>query len=207
MAEQLVCLPALVENRLRRIYEDQNQAPPNSTVRQRLTAIEEHRALELLNTISKNKIKSLSAFINHVLNHPQYSSPSKSSLVRFSQPSDALSALGELEIRKAFPLLSYIGQKSLEDVFSFDGGKEEKKKDPTASSVKCYFVRMESYSSVDARVYILSNKTMFEARALFMHAHMLPSIDKYMARFSLILSKTLSLDIDLATMSVNKKIT
>ncbi|KAJ1377295.1 putative RNA-dependent RNA polymerase 5 [Sesbania bispinosa] len=104
MAEQLVCLPALVENLLRRICEDQNQTPPNSTVRQRLTAIEEHRALELLNAISKNKIKSLSAFINYMLNQPQYSSPFKSSLVRLSQPSNALSALGELEFRKAFLL-------------------------------------------------------------------------------------------------------
>lgn len=65
-----------------------------------------------------------------------------------------------------------------------DSGKEEKKKDPTASSVKCYFVRMESHCSADERTfYILSKKTMFEARSLFMHAHLLPSIDKFMARY------------------------
>ena len=66
-----------------------------------------------------------------------------------------------------------------------DGGKEEKKKDPTTSSVKCYFVRMESYSSADERAfYVLSNKTMFEARSLFMHAHKLASLGKYMARYN-----------------------
>jgi len=67
-----------------------------------------------------------------------------------------------------------------------DGGKEEKKKDPTSSSVKCYFVRMQSCCSADeSDNYILSNKTVSEARALFMHAHLLPSLDKYMARYDL----------------------
>lgn len=83
------------------------------------------------------------------------------------------------------------------------GGKEEKKKDPTTSSVKCYFVRTESSCSTDEREsYILSNRTMFESRSLFMHAHMLPNIDKYMARFSLILSKTYKLNVDWTTVSV-----
>jgi len=67
-----------------------------------------------------------------------------------------------------------------------DGGKEEKKKDPTSSSVKCYFVRMQSCCSADESAnYILSNRTVSEARALFMHAHLLPSLDKYMARYEL----------------------
>jgi len=67
-----------------------------------------------------------------------------------------------------------------------DGGKEEKKKDPTSSSVKCYFVRMQSCWSIDGSAnYILSNKTVSEARGLFMHAHLLPSLDKYMARYDL----------------------
>ncbi|KAE9600337.1 putative RNA-directed RNA polymerase [Lupinus albus] len=86
-----------------------------------------------------------------------------------------------------------------------DGGKEEKKKDPTTSSVKCYFVRMNSSSSssaVERAPYILSNKTMFEARSLFMHVHMLANLDKYMARFSLILSKTLTLKVDWETVHV-----
>lgn len=85
-----------------------------------------------------------------------------------------------------------------------DGGKEAKKEDSTASSVKCYFVRTESSCSADEREsYILSNRrTMSDCRSLFMHAHMLPSIEKYMARFSLILSKTYTLNIDLTTVTV-----
>jgi RNA-dependent RNA polymerase len=68
-----------------------------------------------------------------------------------------------------------------------DGGKEEKKKDTTtSSSVKCYFVRTGSGCSADlGEDYILSKKTMYESRLLFMHAHQLPSIDKYMARYDI----------------------
>ncbi|KAL2321324.1 hypothetical protein Fmac_030293 [Flemingia macrophylla] len=86
--------------------------------------------------------------------------------------------------------------------FFKDGGKEEKKKDSTSSSVKCYFVRMQSYSENDTADYILSNKTVSQARTLFMHAHTLPNLDKYMARFSLILSKTIKLNIDWDTVTV-----
>jgi len=66
-----------------------------------------------------------------------------------------------------------------------DGGNEEKQKDPTSSTVKCYFVRMQSGCSADEGAdYILSNKTVSEARTLFMHAHMLlPNLNKYMARY------------------------
>ncbi|MED6131270.1 hypothetical protein PIB30_008310 [Stylosanthes scabra] len=89
-----------------------------------------------------------------------------------------------------------------------DGGKEEKKKekkDSTSSSIKCYFIRMKSLSPADERIhYILSDRTMIEARCLFMHAHTLASVDKYMARFSLILSKTLKLDIDFASVNVKE---
>ncbi|KAI9128687.1 hypothetical protein K1719_000170 [Acacia pycnantha] len=84
-----------------------------------------------------------------------------------------------------------------------DGGKEEKKKDPTSSSVKCYFVRTESCASVDnCESYILSGKSMFEARSLFMHTHTLPSLNKFMARFSLILSKTFTFDVDMGSVDV-----
>lgn len=66
-----------------------------------------------------------------------------------------------------------------------DGGKEEKKKNPTTSAVKCYFVRMESDAYVDKiEPYKLSNRTVFEARSLFMHAHMVSSIASYMARYA-----------------------
>ncbi|XP_050269513.1 probable RNA-dependent RNA polymerase 5 [Quercus robur] len=73
-----------------------------------------------------------------------------------------------------------------------DGGKEEKKKDPTSSSVKCFFIRKESIEMI------------YEARSLFMHAHRLPSVANYMARFSLILSKTTKLEVDLASVNIQR---
>ncbi|KAK7245449.1 hypothetical protein RIF29_40295 [Crotalaria pallida] len=83
-----------------------------------------------------------------------------------------------------------------------DGGKKEKRKNPTTSSVKCYFVRTESSSSADERTsYLLSDKTMFEARSVFMHVHMLTNLDKYMARFALILSKTLTVKMNFANVN------
>ncbi|XP_039018521.1 probable RNA-dependent RNA polymerase 5 [Hibiscus syriacus] len=83
-----------------------------------------------------------------------------------------------------------------------DGGKEAKKKDRTTSSVKCLFVRFESHASVDdGKEYVLSGKTVQEARSVFMHVHTLPSMAKYMARFSLILSKSMKLEVDLANVN------
>ncbi|KAK4765087.1 hypothetical protein SAY86_026177 [Trapa natans] len=76
-----------------------------------------------------------------------------------------------------------------------DGGKEERKKDPTTSSVKCYFVNLEGNK-------FFSNKSVQEARCFFMHAHELSSLSNYMIRFSLILSKTVSLDVDLGNVNV-----
>lgn len=84
-----------------------------------------------------------------------------------------------------------------------DGGKEEKKKNPTSSPVKCFFVRMESNAAADKNnCYILSNKTVHEARCVFMHVHMVSSLAKYMARLSLILSKTIRLNVDLTDVNV-----
>ncbi|XP_023006718.1 probable RNA-dependent RNA polymerase 5 isoform X2 [Cucurbita maxima] len=86
-----------------------------------------------------------------------------------------------------------------------DGGKEEKKKNPTTSAVKCYFVRMESAAYFDKlQPYKLSNRTIFEARSLFMHPHTVSSVASYMARFSLILSKTIKLKIDLSSVNVQR---
>ncbi|KAF8370199.1 hypothetical protein HHK36_031763 [Tetracentron sinense] len=113
-----------------------------------------------------------------------------------------------------------------------DGGKEEKKKNPASSPVKCYFVCMESHASSDEKNQcILFKKTIREARCLFMHVHKVSSMAKYMARlvterpslfaaiyvhlfslkipfqigkcrFSLILSKTVKLEVDLATVFI-----
>lgn len=76
-----------------------------------------------------------------------------------------------------------------------NGGKEKRKKDGNqkySSSVKCYFVRTESGWDRD-EPYILSNKTIDEARKMFMHIHTVPTVAKYLARFSLVLSKATTL--------------
>ncbi|XP_017248678.1 probable RNA-dependent RNA polymerase 5 isoform X1 [Daucus carota subsp. sativus] len=79
-----------------------------------------------------------------------------------------------------------------------DGGREEKRKNPSLSSVKFYFVWTESIvPSYTNEAYILENRTIQEARSLFMHIHMTPSMAKYASRFSLILSKTIKLQVDL----------
>ncbi|XP_028554239.1 probable RNA-dependent RNA polymerase 4 isoform X2 [Dendrobium catenatum] len=84
-----------------------------------------------------------------------------------------------------------------------DGGKEEKKKSPTSSPVKCYFVRTASCWAMDEdKPYILFNKSISEARTIFMHVHTVSSLNKYMLRFSLILSKTIKFDVDLASVNV-----
>ncbi|KAJ6993861.1 RNA-dependent RNA polymerase 5 [Populus alba x Populus x berolinensis] len=83
-----------------------------------------------------------------------------------------------------------------------DGGKEEKKKDPTTSPVKCFFVRMESVASIDNQDHILCGKTVRQARSVFMHVNNLPSLSNYMARFSLILSKTMNLEVDLSFVDI-----
>lgn len=58
-----------------------------------------------------------------------------------------------------------------------DGGKEEKKKDPSTSPVKCYFVRMESSASIDMGYqYILFGNMVHEARAMFVHVHAVSSV-------------------------------
>ncbi|XP_020536474.1 probable RNA-dependent RNA polymerase 5 isoform X3 [Jatropha curcas] len=86
-----------------------------------------------------------------------------------------------------------------------DGGKEAKKKDPTTSPVKCFFVRTESNASSDSPDYILHGKTIGEARSMFMNVNkLLPSLSKYMARLSLVLSKTLKLDVDLSGVNIEK---
>ncbi|OMO58283.1 RNA-dependent RNA polymerase, eukaryotic-type [Corchorus olitorius] len=85
-----------------------------------------------------------------------------------------------------------------------DGGKEARKKDPTAS-VRCFFVRFESNASIDdGEEYILSGKTVQDARCVFMHIHTMSNMAKYMARFSLILSKTMKLEVDMPQVNVEK---
>jgi len=83
--------------------------------------------------------------------------------------------------------------------------KGKKKKDDEqgeikkcTSSVSCYFICTES----EDESYILSHKTVDQCRKLFMHIHTAPTLANYMKRFSLILSKTETLDVDLSTVHV-----
>ncbi|CAN7077015.1 unnamed protein product [Brassica oleracea var. botrytis] len=86
-----------------------------------------------------------------------------------------------------------------------DGGKEEKKKDFSTKGVKCYFIRTDSTSANDmGSPYIFSGKSVYEARMHFMHVHTLPSLANYMARFSLILSKTKKLEVDMTGITFEK---
>ncbi|CAG7900451.1 unnamed protein product [Brassica rapa] len=86
-----------------------------------------------------------------------------------------------------------------------DGGKEEKKKDFSTKGVKCYFIRTDSTSANDVgSPYIFSGKSVYEARMHFMHVHTLPSLANYMARFSLILSKTKKLEVDMTGITFEK---
>ncbi|CAH8355022.1 unnamed protein product [Eruca vesicaria subsp. sativa] len=78
------------------------------------------------------------------------------------------------------------------------GGKEEKKRDFSTNGVKCYFIRTDSTSSNNmGSPYIFSGKSIHEARMHFMHVNTLQTQAKYMARFSLILSKTKKLEVDM----------
>ncbi|VVA99746.1 unnamed protein product [Arabis nemorensis] len=85
-----------------------------------------------------------------------------------------------------------------------DGGKEEKMKDFSTTGVKCYFIRTDSTALIDMQnPYIFSGKSIHEARMHFMHVHTLQSLASYMARFSLILSKTMKLEVDMSGITVD----
>ncbi|EXB59781.1 putative RNA-dependent RNA polymerase 4 [Morus notabilis] len=344
-----VPLPRSVLELLERICAERSQPPPDAELRRKLASAGEDEALRVLRTIAdcKTKIKSLHGFVTYLLRQqpppPSLSSPSRSPVPENSRPSSSpgtfansqgangaqMEALGELEFRKQFLILNYIGRNELQSVttaeeirslknlsmvqfekqvwqrfgekyvdqedrriyhdwdsgkthiyrchvspegsFRFkgpylekpkkhlqkvlgddnvlmvkfaeeeaerfsigsrdhyyagyskicregilvglrrycffvfkDGGKEEKKKDPTSSPVKCFFIRIHSDACIDQNVsYILSGRTISEARKLFMHAHTVSSVSNYMIRFSLILSNTLSLKIDLSSVNID----
>lgn len=59
----------------------------------------------------------------------------------------------------------------------------EKDKSSTFTCAKCYFVRFDSLAPCNgSESYILSSRSLYEARCLFMHVHMVSSMAKYMAR-------------------------
>ncbi|KZV15097.1 putative RNA-dependent RNA polymerase 3 [Dorcoceras hygrometricum] len=75
----------------------------------------------------------------------------------------------------------------------------------TYSSVKCYFVFIDSVvPCIEDINYILYGKSIAEARGLFMHIHKVSTVEKYMARFSLTLSKTVKLHIDFRAIKVKE---
>lgn len=92
-----------------------------------------------------------------------------------------------------------------------DGGKERTKngkediKRGSSGSIKCYFIKRESIAPWDEKDTWLTNfKTTHDLRCCFMHVHMVSSMAKYVARFSLILSTTIKLLVDLASVSVEE---
>ncbi|PWA94619.1 RNA-dependent RNA polymerase family protein [Artemisia annua] len=69
-------------------------------------------------------------------------------------------------------------------------------------AIKSYFIKRESIAPWDEKDTWLTNfKTTHDLRCCFMHVHMVSSMAKYIARFSLILSTTIKLPVDLATVS------
>ncbi|URE46874.1 RNA-dependent RNA polymerase [Musa troglodytarum] len=288
-------LPSAVEDLIERISREKSLLPPDPVARKALAGLGEAAAMDVLRKVASCRIKNLSALIMYMASRPDAAQASTHASACFphsptSGPNSAaeephactprfegslpsgqtaspqLVALGRLEFRKAFLILSYIGriwtgipgpyfqlqrthlQRILGDdnvllvkfseemsgekgssrsfqisdsvyhkvaeegifvglrwyqFFVFKDGGKEKKKSPTGSPVKCYFVRMESNWGVDQeKAYILSDKFIHEARTVFMHIHTVSSLSKYMARFSLILSKTIKLDIDLSSVHV-----
>ncbi|TMW87680.1 hypothetical protein EJD97_019619 [Solanum chilense] len=73
------------------------------------------------------------------------------------------------------------------------------------ASLKCYFVRFESIGTCDdGESYVFSTKTVSQARCKFMHVHMVSNMAKYAARLSLILSKTIKLQVDLDSVTIER---
>ncbi|KAK9071253.1 hypothetical protein SSX86_009821 [Deinandra increscens subsp. villosa] len=72
-------------------------------------------------------------------------------------------------------------------------------------TLKCYFIRKESHAPwTEKDDYTLFQKTSHEARCLFMHVHMVSSMAKYNSRCSLVLSNTIKLRVDLASVHVER---
>ncbi|KAK1360290.1 RNA-dependent RNA polymerase [Heracleum sosnowskyi] len=98
-----------------------------------------------------------------------------------------------------------IGQRRYRFFVFKDGERKGKKNSPITSDVKCYFIRMELIAPCNVKdPFNLLNKTMHEARCLFMHLHTTPSMAKYASRCSLILSQTIKAEINLDTVHIER---
>ncbi|XP_022017928.1 probable RNA-dependent RNA polymerase 3 isoform X2 [Helianthus annuus] len=85
----------------------------------------------------------------------------------------------------------------------FKGDNSKKKRSKWA--IKCYFIRTDSRAPwAEKDGCILFGKTSHEARCLFMHAHMVSSMAKYISRCSLALSNTIKLRVDLTCVHVER---
>ncbi|KAF3771733.1 putative RNA-dependent RNA polymerase 4 [Nymphaea thermarum] len=173
-------LSPVVESTLRRLREERSLGAPDASALEGLSSLPEETAVDILNGIAAGRVTNLSAAI--ILSVKMHRGTGRTS----GSASPVGSPVTPTEQKK----------------FYKDGGKEEKKKNKY-SSVKCFFVRTESRAAIDqAEDYILSNKSITEARAMFMHVHTLEHLSKYMARFSLTLSKTIELPVDLRAVNV-----
>ncbi|XP_074344092.1 putative RNA-dependent RNA polymerase 5 [Apium graveolens] len=98
-----------------------------------------------------------------------------------------------------------IGQRCFRFFVFKDGERKGKKNSPITSDVKCYFTRMELIAPCNVKdPSNLLNKTMHEARCLFMHLHTTPSMAKYASRCSLILSQTIKVEVDFDTVRIER---
>ncbi|KAK1421861.1 hypothetical protein QVD17_24543 [Tagetes erecta] len=127
-------------------------------------------------------------------------------IVKFTEPADMMTCKNYEMIAEAGIL---VGLRRYRFFVFKDGGKERRtngKEDKKRGSfVKCYFVKRESIAPwVDRDTFIMNYKTTHDVRCLFMHVHTVPSMAKYIARLSLILSTTIKLQVDLASVSVEE---
>ncbi|WVZ83827.1 hypothetical protein U9M48_030926 [Paspalum notatum var. saurae] len=129
-------------------------------------------------------------------------------IVKFMVPSDTNTDFYRQHCHKVAEDGIVLGLRRYHFFVYKDEGKEKIKKGgeqgeikKSTSSVRCYFICTESGWREDG-AYILPHKTIDQFRKLFMHIHTVPTLAKYMKRFSLILSKTVTLDFDLSTVDV-----
>ncbi|CAN6247731.1 unnamed protein product [Urochloa humidicola] len=126
-------------------------------------------------------------------------------VVKFMVPSDTNADFYRQDYHKVAEDGIVLGLRRYRFFAYKDGGKEKKKNGGEqgeikkfTSSVRCYFICTESGDET----YILSHRTVDQCRKLFMHIHTAPTLGNYMKRLSLILSKTVTLDVDLSTVDV-----
>ncbi|KAK9032081.1 hypothetical protein V6N11_056364 [Hibiscus sabdariffa] len=137
-----VVLPPTVEALVSRICSEKSQPPLSRSTKQALAQMGEESSLKILRKIQVSDIKTtFDKFLMFLIRKESNCSPQKRSnpspvnspakttrlmmnspenVGRGEGPSSQLVALGELEFRKTFLILSYIGQNRLEEVIPAD---------------------------------------------------------------------------------------